>query len=353
MRRVSCCLCGHSDGEHAIASSTDYISGEKFDIVECSRCGLRYVNPQPDASELHRYYPRTHQRSAPAAYERMDARPRVRFVSGLRAPGRALDVGCGKGLLLTGLRGLGWTVAGTELSSTSSEVAANAGLTVYNLPVEACPFEAGSFDVITLYHSLEHLSDPRRTLTHLRDLLDANGLMVIEVPNIGSWYAHAFKDAWFHLDVPRHLYHFDNSTLRGLLEASGYAVVAENTHANLRYDAFGAIQGALNRLFPGHKNLLNNFNTGETGLADLWRGNRGYRALAMLIVSEIALAIGMPLMLLCAKLSAPWVPGGTLNVVARRMSLFEAQSAINPARAADAQSSFPHVTQKSTGTTSA
>lgn len=71
---VPCCICGRTD-EEFFCESTDYITEEIFRVVRCTGCGLIYVNPQPPTDELVRYYPQTHQSSAPAAYERSDARP--------------------------------------------------------------------------------------------------------------------------------------------------------------------------------------------------------------------------------------------------------------------------------------
>jgi 2-polyprenyl-3-methyl-5-hydroxy-6-metoxy-1,4-benzoquinol methylase len=316
MVSVPCNLCGGQDTRPWLVS-TDYISGETFNLVRCGRCGLTYVNPRPSQERLVEYYPRTHQCSDPAAYERMDAKPRIKFVGGLLdgKSGRVLDVGCGKGLLLRGLRERGWDVVGTELSEDSSLRAREAGIQVYNVAVKELPFEPGSFDVITIYHSLEHLTSPRDTLTQLHRLLRPGGFLVVEVPNVGSWYARAFRDSWFHLDVPRHLYHFTPKTLRNLLEVSGFEIERART-VNLQYDSFGSVQSLLNRLLR-RKNLLNNYNTGEVTLRDLWRQG-GFRAVTSLFFSEALLGLGFPLMAAFEFLVSPVVNGGTLNVLAKR-----------------------------------
>jgi len=314
---VPCCICGMTD-EEFFCESTDYITGEIFRVVRCTGCGLIYVNPQPPADEIVRYYPQTHQTSAPAAYERSDARPRIKLVGSLfgGTPGRVLDVGCGKGLLPAGLQKMGWEVFGTELSEASTQIATEAGVTVYNLPIEECPFEPESFDVVTLYHSLEHMINPQKTLTSVYGLLRPGGFLVTEVPNIGSWHARAFGTAWFHLDVPRHLYHFNRHTLRRMLEACGFLVVRENTH-NLQYDAFGAVQSMLNK-FLHKKNLLNNFNTGEVSLRQLWHEDNGVWNLTALAISEFALLTGFPLFALMSLVLSCWVDGGTLCFVSTR-----------------------------------
>lgn len=138
------------------------------------------------------------------------------------------------------------------MSEASTQIATAAGITVYNLPVEECPFEPESFDVVTLYHSLEHMTNPLKTLNAVQGLLRPGGFLVVEVPNIGSCYSRAFGTEWFHLDVPRHLYHFNRQTLRRMLEACGFLVVRESTH-NVQYDAFGAVQSVLNRFLHKKK----------------------------------------------------------------------------------------------------
>lgn len=313
---VPCNLCGKDDA-HPWLQSTDYISGEVFTLVRCARCGLTYLSPRPEQDILGRYYPQTHQGSEPAAYERMDAKPRIKFVGDLLngKAGRILDVGCGKGLLLNGLREKGWDVVGTELSDVASLRAREAGIQVHNRAVEEISFEPGSFDVITLYHCLEHLANPKETLVHLHRLLRPGGFLVIEVPNIGSWYARVFRDAWFHLDVPRHLYHFNPKTLHAFLEVTGFQVKRQKT-INLQYDSFGAVQSILNKVLR-RKNLLNNYNTGEITLRDL-RRQGGVGALASLAFSHMALWVGFPLLAVIEFFLSPVVNGGTLNFLATR-----------------------------------
>lgn len=313
-RRVKCPTCNAGTGEETHLRCRDYISGESFQTVRCVKCGLIYVNPRP--VDIGRYYPLKHQISEPAAYERADARARIRFLSGL-APGRSrtiLDIGCGKGLLLAGLKKRGWIAYGTELSEISGSVAKSAGLTVYNCAVEDCGFAAGYFDVIALFHSLEHLEEPRKTLSHLRSLLKAEGRLVIEVPNIGSWHARRFGSHWFHLDVPRHLVHFGRESLTRMVCAEGFRIVKTTTH-NIQYDAFGTVQSLLNIALPA--NLLNSFSTGQISLGELWRKDKAF-GIAALGLSELVLWLGFPLAALAEICTAPWIEGGTLRIVAAR-----------------------------------
>lgn len=317
MTQSNCGVCGSTDSA-PYSASIDYLTGERFYVVRCIHCGLVYVHPQPPLATLKRYYPAGHQQADPAAYERMDAKARVRFVEQFvtTKPGHVLDVGCGKGLFLQGLRERGWQAFGTELSETSSSYAHSHGLTVYTSTVEAAPFDAESFDLITLFHVLEHLPRPQDTLTTLSRLLRPGGSLLIEVPNIGSWYARVFGDDWFHYDVPRHLFHFNPDTLRRIISNAGFTITRTDTH-NLQYDAFGAVQSALNRLLA-KPNLLNNFNTKQTTLGELWAGKGPLGNVAALAFSELALAIGFPLMAAAGLVLSPWVDGGTLRFLARK-----------------------------------
>jgi SAM-dependent methyltransferase len=81
-----------------------------------------------------------------------------------------------------------------------------------------------SFDVITMWHSLEHVPDPKRVLTEARRLLAPKGKLIIAVPNIDSLAFRIFGQSWFGLDLPRHLTHFAPWTLHLLLERVGYRV---------------------------------------------------------------------------------------------------------------------------------
>lgn len=317
MSPPKCSVCGTSDAA-PYSTPVDYITGEPFTVVRCTHCGLVYVHPQPPVADLGRYYPQGHQQAKPAAYEQMDAKARVDFIEHFVEPkqGCALDVGCGKGLFLQGLRERGWQVFGTELSEISSGHARSLGLTVYTNTVENAPFEAGTFDLITLFHVLEHLPRPQDTLATLFPLLRPGGTLLIEVPNIGSWYARFFGDDWFHYDVPRHLFHFNPATLRRIISNAGFFITRSDTR-NLQYDAFGAVQSFLNRVLD-KPNLLNNFNTKQTTFSELWADRQRINNVGALAVSELALAIGFPVMALAELALSPWVDGGTLRFLARK-----------------------------------
>ena len=125
-----------------------------------------------------------------------------------------LDVGCGTGDLAAvfARRGLAG-VYGIEPSRRAAELAREAGVEAVNGTLADAPWEDGNFDAIVFNHSLEHIDDPAEALAIAARLLRPGGLLAIAVPNFGSWHRRLFGSAWFQLDLPRHLQHFDRASL--------------------------------------------------------------------------------------------------------------------------------------------
>jgi SAM-dependent methyltransferase len=143
-------------------------------------------------------------------------------------PGAALDVGCAQGEYLQLLLTLGWSVTGIELDPDAARSAAEA----LHAQVLAGPAEemlahlpTASFDMVTMWHVLEHLTDPLAALVQVRRVLRPGGRMVIEVPNYGSAWSHLFARFWFPLELPFHLFHFSSTSIRALLASAGFESV--------------------------------------------------------------------------------------------------------------------------------
>ena len=116
-------------------------------------------------------------------------------------------------------------------------------------------FDGRQFDIIVIWHVLEHMDDLQQVLSFLQTHLCDDGLVVVSVPNYSSWQSRLFGRHWFHLDLPRHLLHFRRKWLLSTLEATGLKVLSESTFsASQNY--FGFIQSACNWLSPGAPNRL-------------------------------------------------------------------------------------------------
>jgi 2-polyprenyl-3-methyl-5-hydroxy-6-metoxy-1,4-benzoquinol methylase len=153
-----------------------------------------------------------------------------------------LDIGCGDGTFLLGARAQGWDVAGTELNPA---VATAAGLRVWTRLEDAASL--APFGCITLWHTLEHMRSPRDVIAQAARLLEPGGTLLVAVPNADGLQARVFGSDWFHLDVPRHLFHFGPDSLSRIIEGAGLQVT-RSFHMEVEYDMLGWTQSALNRV---------------------------------------------------------------------------------------------------------
>lgn len=245
--RTACNLCG---GEEFIAvyrgcpDRRHWLPGA-FDVVRCRGCGLIQTNPRPDRESVRAYYPTSYvafssgqdpnpSRLYRGLREMVRLPHRLRYGSSSVLPrpatgsNRLLDIGCGGGTLLGEMSRLGWDVWGIEPDAgLARSVATRLSLSddrIFAGTAEAADFPSGWFDLVTMSHVLEHLHDPASVLCKVYQWLRPGGLLRIWVPNIDSFESRAFGRWWFGLDIPRHLYHYNPSTLRRLLARCGFQV---------------------------------------------------------------------------------------------------------------------------------
>ncbi len=243
-----CPLCGSEENvarlEAADPTSTyepESLSGRRyrFLVVRCISCGLTYTNPRPDASCIHRFYPsdyKPHRR--PAQLERA-TRPQARIwerVLGRRCrerrgilpwngTGRLLDFGCGSGSYLKRMANLGWDVVGLDAAvGAVRQVQEALGLPALVGSLPHSELKPCSFEIITMWHSLEHVHEPLAVLREAYRLLVPGGKLIVAAPNMDSWAFRHFGPAWFGLDLPRHLTHFTPTTLMLTLQTAGLRI---------------------------------------------------------------------------------------------------------------------------------
>jgi SAM-dependent methyltransferase len=227
----------------------DPITHEPFSVLRCVSCGLGHTDPQPD--NLSPYYPVAYYGGRHGLTARMCIRRRLRMLSlsGLRArtpelgPPSILDIGCGDGSFLLAAKAQGWLVAGVERFPGAAR---EAGLTIATNTDE---FQGQQFDYITLWHSLEHMTEPGKLLKQIKPLLKQDGKVIIAIPDGDGWQAKLFGRYWLHLDVPRHLYHFTQLSISEGFKFADLIVIRE-WHQEFEYDLLGWSQSLLNSLFP-------------------------------------------------------------------------------------------------------
>lgn len=278
-----CAVCGAALRTR-FPSVLDPQTREEFFILACPACGLGHTSPQP--RDLSPYYAEAYYGPRHGFTGNYCVHRRLRWVHSLLGAGRhrkLLDVGCGDGAFLLAAQKSGWSGIGTE---RDLEPARKSGLEVF--PDVGSAAASGPYDCITLWHVLEHMPDPRATLHHCRNSLRPEGILLVAVPDAASLQARAFGAQWFHLDVPRHLYHFTRRSLAKLLRATGFIAVRA-WHQEFEYDLLGWSQSALNALgFP--PNLLFRALTGRAAdagklsLAFNWIYGAGFSALALPLV---------------------------------------------------------------------
>jgi SAM-dependent methyltransferase len=233
---------------------------------------------------------------------------RIHRLSKFVKAGRALDIGCGSGRFLRGLRNAGWEVAGIELND---EITAGVNR-VHGLVVETSmdAFTDKSFDLITITHVLEHIRDPQEMLTRCARLLRPGGIIAIAVPNLNSWQARLTREKWFHLDLPRHLWHFSETWLSKILHDLGFAQI-EVRRLDFAHNTFGWMQSLLNVMGIRH-NRLYSFLSSD----DLKKQGRR-NGFAGLCVSIISAAFLFPLAVILSVIEAVFHAGGTVEIIAR------------------------------------
>lgn len=232
-----CPLCGRDDPQPELEAPDPTPAGGEpfwFAVVRCRQCGMRYTNPRPDSATIAHFYPpdyKPHRRPGQIRHARTKSLwakltgrgcPERDGVLPWSGPGRLLDFGCGGGNYLKRMADQGWQVTGLDSAVGAVQDVQAMGLPamVGTLPhPELLP---GTFDVITMWHSLEHVHDPRLVLAEAFDLLVPGGKLIVACPNIGGLPYRWFGANWFGLDLPRHLHHFTPATLSELLTACGF-----------------------------------------------------------------------------------------------------------------------------------
>ena len=204
------------------------VSGEMFQLKENEKYGFLETFPQPKTNQLSEYYKtedyishtdakRNWFEKAYHLVRRFSLKQKLKLINGFKTETKTLlDVGCGTGDFLKTAKDNNWIVSGIEPNAEARIIANqktdNSVFDIHQLN----NFETNSFDVITLWHVLEHLPDLEHQISILKKLLKPNGRLVVAVPNYKSFDASYYNQFWAAYDVPRHLWHFDQNSISKL-----------------------------------------------------------------------------------------------------------------------------------------
>jgi 2-polyprenyl-3-methyl-5-hydroxy-6-metoxy-1,4-benzoquinol methylase len=243
-----CPVCNAATISNVLQVKDYTVSGESFVIAECSSCSLCFTQGVPDAGSIARYYKSddyiSHTNTATGLINRIyhfvrnrtivQKRKLIEKSTGIKT-GQLLDIGSGTGAFLSEMKQHGWHATGLEPDADARTVAQK----VYNIELadtaQLYQLPTGHFDVITLWHVLEHVHDLSKYVEQIKTVLHPKGKMFIAVPNYTSMDAVVYKEYWAAYDVPRHLYHFSPRSMKLLMEKHGLKVLQ---YKPMWYDSF-------------------------------------------------------------------------------------------------------------------
>lgn len=268
-----CPLCDSNKWKEHIRVRDWRGSEEVFELHECQQCGLIVTSPRPADEDLGGYYP-------PSAYVSHTNKPKGIFdkvyfevqkrnladkhkkIGRFLSKGDLLDYGCGAGAFLEFMRERNWTVTGVELDSSAASIASERiGKKVFS----PASFQAtsNSFDLITLWHVLEHLPNLPERLREFHQWLKPEAYLFLALPNHRSSDARNYGKDWAAWDVPIHLWHFNRDSIGQLAERFGFEWVESFP---MPFDAY-------------YVSMISAKNRGETfwPLSGLWQGWKSNR----------------------------------------------------------------------------
>jgi len=241
MREVLVCPICQSTHFKPTLSCKDYtVSGENFTVTQCTKCNFRATSPAPENKDLGGYYQSinyiSHTSKASTLIDKLYLLARsytlnwkLNIISDnlINSTNKTLlDYGCGTGEFLQKCKSHGWQVHGIE-PSPEARIKAEANNN-QSIATSIEQITSTDFQIITLWHVLEHVPELNQTLIALRNRLHPNGRLIVALPNPNSLDAKHYKNHWAAYDVPRHLWHFSQHNAENLLRNNGFTLISKN-----------------------------------------------------------------------------------------------------------------------------
>lgn len=232
LNMLECPICQSKNWKPFFEVTDHSISKEKFRLKKCEGCGLVVTSPRPDDDKLSVYYQSddyiSHSGKSNSLLNKIyltarkfSLRWKLGIIQNIKPNGKLLDVGCGTGEFLQTIKEAGWETSGIEPSTNARAKAEKILAQSIHENIETAN---GQFDIITLWHVLEHLPNLNASLEKISALLKSDGKILIAVPNHSSHDGIKYGTYWASYDIPRHLWHFNQKAMATLLLKHGFRV---------------------------------------------------------------------------------------------------------------------------------
>lgn len=210
------------------------VSKENFELLIDEDLQLLKTHPQPELSVLGKYYESddyiSHTDAKRSVFEKMyhlvksySLKKKVGIINSYHPEkGALLDIGAGTGDFLAIAKDSGWNITGIEPNENAKKLALSKGV-LFEKDIESIDNQL--FDVITMWHVLEHVPDVTHQIKELKRLLKPNGTIIIAVPNYKSFDAEYYGKFWAAYDVPRHLWHFSKTSIEKLVSRENMKLI--------------------------------------------------------------------------------------------------------------------------------
>lgn len=264
------------------------VSRETFKVVQCESCGFRFTNPRPSEKEIGKYYQSeeyiSHSGTSRGVVNKIyrivrkyTIKQKVKLIDQLAVNSFAstksvLDIGCGTGEFLNACKQDGWSVTGVEPSEVARKQAKENFGIIAQQPEKLFELKEKHFNVITMWHVLEHVYQLDKTMEQIKKLLTDNGTLLIAVPNCNSFDAEKYGAQWAAWDVPRHIYHFTQQDIEKLFVKFGFKL--KKTHP-MKFDSY-YVSLLSEKYRTGNSNFISGFLNGFISNSVAAQNNRGY-----------------------------------------------------------------------------
>ena len=273
----SCSICNSKNLAGFLTCKDHNYSNDLFCIEKCKNCGFKFTNPRPKEKTVHLYYKSVNYISHTSSKKGIlntvyhivrnyQHKKKYGFINKLvKAKKRKiLDVGSGTGEFIKYFNKMGWDAKGVETDKKARMYSINNNNCIVDETLEETFKYNKKFDIITLWHVLEHVYDVNEYISKLKKLLNKGGYLILGLPNCSSYDANYYKENWYAYDLPIHVSHFTRNDIKNLVDNHDLKLISTRP---LIFDAYyismlserkkgrGFVFGLLNGIISNLKSL--------------------------------------------------------------------------------------------------